>query len=126
MKANEYHVLKSLYPASVLLKAAFSFIDRAYVRFTEDPESWIVTLSPKDNCVCTTLCEEFENELITQVVRQQIYDKTHSLRDMLMARAMTSTLVNEDDPIMRITSDQSVIPGDELEEILKSWFDKYE
>ena len=69
---------------------------------------------------------EFENELISQAVRWNVYQQTHTLRELLMARAMTSTMIDDNDPMERIAGDQADIDENELNSILTNWFDSYE
>ena len=66
------------------------------------------------------------NELISQAVRWNVYQQTHTLRELLMARAMTSTMIDDNDPMERIAGDQADIDENELNSILTNWFDSYE
>ena len=43
-----------------------------------------------------------------------------------MARAMTSTMIDDNDPMERIAGDQADIDENELNSILTNWFDSYE
>ena len=70
--------------------------------------------------------KEFENELLSQTVRLQVFNRTRSIREILLARAMTSTLLNEKDPIAKIQAEQCDISQEELESILTDWFDSNE
>ena len=124
MAEKSISVRKVIFPPEVLLKAAYSFLDTCYIRFDEDADNWIVQISPKkESSVCDNLANEFENELLSQAVRISVYNRTHSIREILLARAMASTMVDEDDPISKIQAEQNNMPDGELEKILTDWFD---
>jgi len=121
------NVRKSLYQPEVLLKAAYAFLDEAYIHFDEDAETWIVEMCLKDKSKAfEDFSHRFENELLSQAVRLHVLQRTHSIREMLLARAMTSTLVDEEDPISKIKAEQQDVSPQELDEILTDWFDCHE
>lgn len=116
-------VLKDLFDGETVMKAAFAFIDRAYIHVTEDKTQWFVNIELKDKEKNNQIPKEFENELLVQAVRLNVYNKTHVIREILLARAMTSSIVDQDDPIERIEAEQKDISDEELNTILKDWFD---
>ena len=109
-----------------IIKAAFAFVDKAYIHIEEDDSNWIINMDLKDNIIDSNkIPAEFENELLIQEVRLNVYNKTHILRELLLARALTSTFVDSEDSLERIQCSQvDDIPEDELEHILMDWFDK--
>lgn len=121
-------VKKSLFSSENLLKAAYFFVESYYIHFDEEGEDWIVSFTPKDGCIegNQKIVDEFENELLVQAVRISVYKRTSPLREMLMARAMTSTVVDEEDPIERIQAAQDDVSDDELKSILTDWFESHE
>lgn len=120
-----FKMSKSVYSIESILKAAYFFVDKAYMHIEDVDEDWIVTYTLKPETVPTyALREEFENELIAQQVRQQVYDRTHTLRELLMARAMTSTIIDTQDPIEQIEAEETDISDEELDDILTNWFEK--
>ncbi len=120
-------VNKSLYPPEALLKAAYAFLETDYIHIDEDDKCWVVQLSPKTpETAGNNTLKEFENELLSQTVRLQVFDRTRSIREILLARAMTSTLLDEKDPIAKIQAEQGDISQEELESILTDWFDSNE
>ena len=122
------HVKKSLFSPENLLKAAYFFVESYYIHFDDEGEDWVVSFTPKDGCNAGNrkIVDEFENELLVQAVRIAVYKRTSPLREMLMARAMTSTVVDEEDPIERIQAAQDDVSDDELKSILTDWFESHE
>lgn len=109
-----------------MMKSAYMFLDRVYVHITEDENTWTVHFAAKDTELPANIGEEFENVLIAQAVRGMVYQKTHHLREMLLARAMTSSVIDTaEEPLQQIEADQQT-DGDELADILKDWFEKHE
>ena len=127
MNKFSFTVTKGMYLPQVILKAAYAFIKDAYIHIDETPDTWIINFSLKnDTGDHAAFMGEFENELISQAVRWNVYQQTHTLRELLMARAMTSTMIDDNDPMERITGDQADIDENELNSILTNWFDSYE
>ena len=72
------------------------FTDRAYVHLDVKNDNFIVELGMK-NLDDSLGAKEFENELIIQTARYVINKKTKTLRELMLARAVASTiLVNND------------------------------
>ena len=127
MKELRSAVPKSLYPPQTVLKAAYAFIDICYIHIDETPDSWIISMSAKDSSAdIDTLGREFENELLSQAVHLSVYDQTHAIRELLLARAMSSSMVLEEDLNEPIRHEEAGISDEELDDILVSWFDKNE
>jgi len=119
-------VPKSLYPAVVVLKSAYTFLERAYLHIDESESEWIISIEAKEDALdASSLLSEFENELITQSVRERVYQETKTIREVLMARAMASTMIDTRDPIETIQAEQSDISEEELQIILKDWFEDH-
>ena len=128
MFGEAIEVSKSLFSPTVILKAAYNFLDTCYVHIEELPSSWSVSLSPKDGCASENeLSKEFENEILAQAVRAIVYERTHNIREMLLARAISSSvIVQDDDDSDGTLVSETDISNDELKGILTSWFDKHE
>lgn len=114
---------KSLYPKEAIMKAAYHFIDRCFIHVGVNSDEYIVTVSSKKGFVIEDLSNEFFNELLAQTVRYQVYQQTHTLREILMARAMSSTITGSSSEL-----EASPMPDqiDNLENILMDWFEKNE
>jgi His-Xaa-Ser system protein HxsD len=101
--AASFDVDTRLYPLDAVLGTAYVFIGRAFVRLDQPaPHRVRVSLAGKQPLGpddVRTLCGEFLNELLGQVLRQRMA-KTHgTLRDALLAKALFSaapTLATEE------------------------------
>jgi His-Xaa-Ser system protein HxsD len=108
---------KELYSKVALIKAAYNFTDRAYVHLDADENYYYVTIEHKQPS-CEISEQEFVNEMLTQSVRHEVYQQTKNIRELLLARAMaTSVIVNED-----LVDDSEVDDEFNESEILKDWF----
>lgn len=110
---------KELYPRIVLLKAAYNFTDRAFLHLDADDSYYYVDLTEKDG---ETISEnEFENEMLAQSVRHEIYLQTKTIRELLLARAMATTVITD-----REMAEEQIAgaedEGFEESDILKDWF----
>lgn len=120
-------ISKELYSSTVVLKAAYSFLERCYIHIEDDGSDWAISAKQKDETETSEqLMVELENELIAQAVRERVITQTKSIREVLMARAMSSTLIDTEDSVKRIEAESGDISDDELKSILTSWFDKNE
>ena len=106
---------KEMYSKIALLKAAYAFTDRAYIHIDCTETEYIVALDSKDDSDC--LCEkEFENEMLCQSLRHEIFEQTKDIRKMLVARSISSSMIaSSDDGILRDSGNPN--------EILKDWFE---
>ena len=108
---------KSLYPKEALLKASYNFIDKAFIHLDADDEYYFVNIDRKADD--TEVSEkEFENEMLTQSVRHEVYLETKNIRELLLARALATSVVADTD------SNVSDDINDKYteEDILKDWF----
>ena len=109
---------KTLYPKIALIKAAYNYTDKAYVHLDADESYYYVTLQPKDSN--TDFSEaEFLNEMLAQTVRHEIYVRTKNIRELLLARAMASSLIAEPSAANIHDDDDNEFSENE---ILKDWF----
>lgn len=110
---------KELYPKIVVLKAAYNFTDRAYLHLDADDSYYYVDLTEKDGETVTE--NDFENEMLAQSVRHEIYLQTKTIRELLLARAMATTVITD-----REMADEQITAtednGFEESDILKDWF----
>ena len=110
---------KSLYDKQVLLRAAYSFIDRVYIHIEQDQQYWYVSWKPKDSIDIDSAM--FENELITQALRTQVLRETSEIRKLALARAFASTIIDtaeirtfgaKNDPVKEYTgSEERILQG---------------
>lgn len=112
---------KSIYPKIALLKAAYNFTDRAFVHLDSDEKFYYVNCEAKN--VEDTVCEkEFLNELLAQSVRHEVYLQTKDIRELLMARAMATSVVYTDED-KKIVIDDDEDKEYQVEDIIRDWFE---
>lgn len=109
---------KELYPKTALLKAAYNFTDKTYVHLDSTPTHYIVSLTAKDGEE-TPSKEEFDNEMLCQSLRHEVYEQTKTIRELLVARSLSSTMVE----IEPQEGDDEADHGYEAAAILSDWFD---
>lgn len=112
---------KELYSKVALIKAAYNFTDIAYIHLDADENYYYVTIQMKneENSVDE---QDFINEMLTQSVRHEIYKQTKNIRELLLGRAMaTSVIVDEN--LLEDTTQNDVFNENE---ILKDWFEDNE
>lgn len=109
---------KEMYPKIAVIKAAYHFTDVAYLHLDCDEECYIVDIIPKKG----ELVEErdFENQILAQVARNEIYQQTKEIREITLARAVASSIV--EDNHAEADTEESI----SAETILRNWFDENE
>jgi His-Xaa-Ser system protein HxsD len=114
---SQYRFSKEIYSKVALIKAAYNFTDAAYIHLDTDDSYFYVTIESKysDRAVSE---KEFVNEMLTQSVRHEVYQQTKNIRELLLARAMATSVIVDD----ALIDEQDT--GDSFEEndILKDWF----
>ena len=108
---------KLLYPKSVLIKSAYSFTDRAYIHLDEDKKYYTVTIEFKPDRKFNI--KDFENEMLCQAARYEIYLQTKELRKLTVARALASTVIDESDELNENITQEEY----NMDCVLKDWFD---
>lgn len=112
---------KELYPKIALIKAAYNFIDKAYVHLDADEIYYYVSVERKTQE--SEIDEKsFINEMLAQSVRHEVYKETKNIRELLMARAMATSLLTDENMI----EENEVSDEFSENEILKDWFEENE
>lgn len=107
----------NLYPKVAVLKAAYLFTDIAYIYIDILNDKYIVDIEPKD--MSSEIChKEFMNEVLSQTIRYSVYKRTKNIRELLLARALASTLIESDEIDYLPCEDDNV----NADSILKDWF----
>lgn len=109
---------KELYSKIALIKAAYNFTDKAYVHLDADDTYYYVTLTPKQSNDNVSDAD-FVNEMLTQSVRHEVFQQTKNIRELLLARAMATSVILDEQIIDDSTID---IESFAENEILKDWF----
>ena len=111
---------KELYSKIALIKAAYNFTDRAYVHLDADKKYYYVSISAKDEKEEIS-DDEFENEILAQSAGHEIYLQTKSIRELMHARAVATSVVAPQDEDE--SSNSEIEQEFSEDEILKDWFD---
>jgi His-Xaa-Ser system protein HxsD len=102
-KSNSVGVLldEAVFPRPVGLAAAYRFLDRCYVLVESRPQRRLhVRLkgkSPLPSPALDALAGEFHNELLHQLIRHQVAERTEPLRASIVGRALASADPNLED-----------------------------
>ena len=114
---------EKLYPHEAVMKAAYHFIDRSYIHVDTCNDEYVIEITAKGDNDIDIIALEFENEMLAQAVRYQVYQQTHTIREILMARAMSSTITGSNTELEKEELPDSIA---NLDSILKDWFEKNE
>lgn len=120
---KEMKFRRELYSKVALLKAAYNYTNTAYIHLDSDSEYYYVTLSPKrsnQSEINWDITEdEFANEMLAQSVRHEIYLETKNIRELLLARAMATSVIDEGIGEPELPEGREEFQENE---ILKDWF----
>lgn len=115
---------KSLYSREALIKAAYQFTSRAYVHLDCSENHYVVSIQMKSKKDAISE-SEFINEMLAQTVRQVVTNETKQVRELLLARALSSTVIDYNDT-RRSDSVYQESTEDNIADIITDWFEKYE
>lgn len=109
---------KELYTKEVIMKTAFAFTDEVFIHIDVDDKNYMISLTAKKNIVEEEMYARFENELIAQETRLLVAEKTKHIREMIVARSLSSTIINTS------LEEQDDLEEFNANEILIDWFEK--
>lgn len=112
---------KSLYSRISLMKAAYNFTDIAYLHLDSDDKYYYVSIEPKSECQPVTE-NEFINEMLTQTVRHEVYQQTKSIRELMLARSLATSVIMRDD--IELVEEETTEQELDENSILKDWYAK--
>ena len=102
-----------LYPREAVIKAAYAMIDRYYVHLDYLDSQYIMELLPKEQEVCEEDTEKLlDNEMIYQLARYTVSERTADVRKIILARAFSSAMVSKSPVAYTVTdapSGQSIV-----------------
>lgn len=113
----KYHFSKEIYSKEALIKAAYRYTDKAFIHLDIEKDRFIVNIEAKDGVDSVTE-KEFQNTLLAEMVRLCVSDRTKNVRELILARAFSSTII-EDETIKPPTENDYNIEG-----ILTDWFEE--
>lgn len=114
---KEMKFSKELYSKIALIKAAYNYTDIAYVHLDADDVYYYVSIENKKPGQEINE-QDFINEMLAQSVRHEIYQQTKNIRELLLARAMATSVIVENG----IEENEEVNGLFNENEILKDWF----
>ena len=115
----EFYFNKELYSRDALVRAAYNFTDKAYLHLDADDNNYIVYIEMKSKDM--ELSEkEFQNEILAQMVRINVQKRTKNVRELMLARALASTVIEQ----VEVKEDNA--SEENIHDILQDWFKKYE
>ena len=103
---------KDLYSREAILKCAYAFTDECYIHLDAQENLYLVTLKSRNGIPEDTLYDRFENELIAQETRRVVAEKTKNIREMIVARSLSSTIV---DSVLETDDENDLDPGPVLQ-----------
>ena len=112
-----------LYPREAVIKAAYAMIDRYYVHLDYYDGQYIMELSPKEPQINDEETRKLlDNEMIYQLARFTVSERTADVRKIVLARAFSSAMIAEKEELPEYS------PGfvSKAENILKDWFETHE
>lgn len=115
---------KSLYPLEVFMKAAYVFTDQAYIYFDENENYIFVDFEAKKGMDIIEIQGEFKNELLAQMLRKYVSEKTGGIRELILQRALSSSMILSNSNLLEYNNDNE--RDYDLDAILKDWFEQDE
>lgn len=85
---------KEIYTREALIKAAYKFSDKAYIHLDMDNTYFLVNVDIKSGHEEITE-KEFINAMLSEMLRIQISKDTKSIRELIFARALASTVIEK-------------------------------
>lgn len=111
---------KKMYMKESILKASYVFGVDYYFYIDEDDKNYLIKVESKGNNKNDSFEKEFINEVISQTVRYNIMMQTKNVRELILGRALATTMVNDASKYENEKTDTN------LNNILIDWFDKYD
>lgn len=113
-----YIFSKEMYTKNALLRTAYKFTDEYYVHLSADERNYSVDLLSKTDGAHLTY-SDFQNELLSQTVRENLFNETKDLRTLMMARAFSSSVIDISDD-----TSSKIVAVDEENSIMEDWFEQ--
>ena len=129
---KEIIVKKELYTLSSAMKAAYNYIDEAYIFFKEiDENTYTIEFEIKNfNSDLEILIKNFKNELLHEKIRENISLETKNIRELILARALYGLALESEENEIPLLEETPLYSNENIEEsylkdkenIRKSWF----
>ena len=109
---------RELYSKEAVMKAAYTFIDDFYLHLDCDENAYLVEIEAREGKKELN-AKTFLNEVLIQETRRIVDERTKDIREMIYARAMASTVI-EEHPL------EEPKEAEDAERILMDWFEENE
>ena len=118
----EITISKTLYPLITIKKAIANYMQDVYIKLEEDENSIIILMQlQKNDEDLEKIVGEFYNELLRESLRYNISCETKNLRELLIARALYTTCIDEAEK--EETLEEQNDEEFNIDEIAVNWFD---
>ena len=114
-----YSFSKEIYGKKALLRAAYKFTNDYYIHLSVNGDEYIVDITAKNNENIISI-EEFQNEILAQTIRENVFSETKELRTLILARAFASSVIDNS------CDNEEKYYNENDENILKDWFEQNE
>lgn len=113
---------EEIYPKESILKAAYKFSADYQIYLDKKGGYYLLEVETADgNSISDPGLEhEIRKELLAQAARHAVVQQTQELRNIIVARALASTIIDDHDGGYVSEEDMKA------EDILTDWFDKYD
>jgi His-Xaa-Ser system protein HxsD len=105
-----------LYPRDVLYAAAYVFLDRAYVLLDRQESRFVVhfrSKRPLEEATFQAMAGEFENELLAQALRHQVFDANQRIIEDVVAVAIAGASAGVEPHVAPAAEHPALVdPGD--------------
>lgn len=124
------HFNTDLYSKTALLKAAYHFTDKFYVHLDRSGDDYIVDIMSKTGPEEDGIKGRFSNELLAQAAREKVFEQTSHIRELLLGRAFSSTII--EDTAVEENTQTTVLPPpippleQNDEKLFEDWFETHE
>ena len=124
------HYNRDLYTKTALLKASYHFTDSFYIHLDMDDANYLVNTTAKTGPESPEIEGLFSNELLAQVTREKVVEQTKHTRELLLGRAFSSTIIEDNSREENPQAPISVLPppptAQDESKLFEDWFLNHE
>lgn len=111
-----------LYPREVIIKTTYTLTDKCYVHLDLVDNMYILSIISKYNDNDDVIKNRLDNEIIAQLARYTVSEKTSEIRQLILGRAFASSMIVNDKNIPDYAPDYI----SSADSILKDWFEAHD
>lgn len=93
-----FYINENIYPIDVVMKTSYIFIENFYIFFDYEQEHVIIVSFKSKNGASkeemSGYIGEFFNEMLNQLIRVDIFNKTKNIRQIILARALYGNCID--------------------------------